>query len=434
MKVSSKDWIDRDSKRVWHGFTQMSTYGDLEPVIVERAEGHYLFDVDGNKYLDAISSLWVTTLGHKVPELDQAVINQLGCIAHSTLLGNGSKIVIELSEALAKVVPVKSPHFLYASDGANAVEQALKIAFQYWKNLGIDNRETFLALGDSYHGDTMGSVSLGDGGFGTNLFDPLRFQVLRTPGYLQPNWLEIALEAVLEVKDRLAAVVFEPVCQGAAGMYMASPQDVKTFVEKCQELELLAIADEVATGFGRTGEIFASTLAGIAPDIMCIGKGLSGGYLPISATVASGKVFEAFLGPDLSQKTFYHGHSYSGNALSCAVSLAHLELFSKLEIVRKVQETSLYLAEILKGKIADHPLVKEIRQVGLMVGVEVQHNGYLKGQLGRIICKCAVSNGVLLRPLGDVIVLMPHLTFGKKEIDEMTDALLISLNSLDNSL
>ncbi|NNN22029.1 MAG: adenosylmethionine--8-amino-7-oxononanoate transaminase [Acidimicrobiales bacterium] len=427
----SKDWIDRDSKRVWHGFTQMSTYGDLDPVIVERGEGHYLFDVDGNKYLDAISSLWVTTLGHKVPALDKAIVDQLGRIAHSTLLGNGSKVVIELSEALAKVVPIEDPHFLYASDGASALEQALKIAFQYWKNLGIGNRETFLALGDSYHGDTMGSVSLGDGGFGTNLFDPLRFQVLRTPGYLASNWLEMALETVVEVKDRLAAVVFEPICQGAAGMYVALPQDVKTFVDKCQELEILVIADEVATGFGRTGEIFASTLAGITPDIMCIGKGLSGGYLPISATVASGRVFEAFLGPDLSQKTFYHGHSFSGNALSCAVSLAHLDLFSKLEIVSKVQKTSSYLAEILNGKIADHPLVKEIRQIGLMVGVEVEHDGYSNGQLGRIICKYAVSNGALLRPLGDVIVLMPHLTFGKTEIDEMINILLASLNSVD---
>ena len=326
---------------VWHGFTQMAAYPDNSPVTVERAEGRELIDVNGRRYFDAISSLWVTTLGHHVPELDAAVIDQLGKVAHATLLGNGSRAAVEFAEALAAVVPVTDPHVLFASDGAVAVEQALKIAFQYWVNRGESGHQQFLALGDAYHGDTVGALSLGDGGFGTAIFDPLRFPVLRTPGYATQDWATKMVGCIEAHADTLAAVVVEPLVQGASGILVAEPSDLARVGETCRSHGVLLICDEVATGFGRTGKLFASEWAGPAfrPDLVCLGKGITGGYLPLSATVASGPVFEAFDGADLSESTFYHGHSYGGNALACAVALRHLQLIDEWDVLANVQTT-----------------------------------------------------------------------------------------------
>ena len=274
---------------VWHGFTQMAAYAGNAPLVIERAEGRDLIDADGRRYLDAISSLWVNTLGHCVPELDAALAAQAGKVAHSTMLGNGNTVVIELAEALAPVVPVDDPHFLFAADGAVAVEQALKIAFQYWVNRGVDGRTRFLALGDAYHGDTIGSLSLGDGGVFSAVFEPLCFPVVRTPGYADPGWADKACAAIEAHGAELAAVVIEPLVQGASGMLCASTSDVRRIGEACRQAGTLLICDEVATGFGRTGTLFASEQCGVRPDLMCVGKGITGGYLAMSATVASGR-------------------------------------------------------------------------------------------------------------------------------------------------
>ena len=367
---ANADWIERDAARVWHGFTQMSSYGENRPVMVERAEGRELIDVEGRRYLDAISSLWVTTLGHGVPQLDAAVTSQLGRVAHSTLLGNGNKVVVELAEAMAGVVPVEDPHFLFASDGASAVEQALKMAFQYWWNKGSNRRTKYLTLGGSYHGDTVGGLSLGAGGFGTDLFDPLRFGgVIRSAGYEDPEWLESAL-ALLEIHgSSLSAAVIEPLVQGAAGMQVAAPDHVHVFAKACREHGVILICDEVATGFGRTGTLFASEKCGIQPDIMCIGKGMTGGYLPMSATVASGQVAEAFLGEDLGPETFYHGHSYGGNALGAAVALRHLELFAEWDVLANVALCSNALEDRIRRDVAPLRGVGEFRLQGLMGGI-----------------------------------------------------------------
>ena len=316
---SSNEWVDRDAAVVWHGFTQMACYADNRPIIVERAEGRELIDVDGNRYLDAISSLWVTTLGHRVPELDAAVRDQLDRVAHSTLLGNGNRIVIELAEALAPRVPVDRPHFLFASDGAAAVEQALKIAFQFWTNQGVTHpgpvprvrrrlprRHDRLALG------------------GRRRLRHRRVRSAPLPGPAHPRPRRSrrastpAVGLIAEHANRLAAVVLEPLVQGAAGMRIATPEAVAAVAAACREHDVLLIHDEVATGFGRTGTLFATEQCpGVRPDLVTIGKGITGGYLPLAATVASDRVYEAFLGPDLSERTFYHGHSYSGNALGC---------------------------------------------------------------------------------------------------------------------
>jgi adenosylmethionine-8-amino-7-oxononanoate aminotransferase len=426
--VSTHDeWVARDAAVVWHGFTQMSTYADNAPVVVASAEGRELIDVDGRRYLDAISSLWVTTLGHRVPELDDALRDQIDRVAHSTLLGNGNRTTIELAEALATVVPVRDPHFLFASDGAAAVEQALKIAFQFWTNQGVTGRTRYLALGGAYHGDTVGAISLGAGGFGTDVFDPLRFGTLRAPGYDDPDWADTAVAMVEAHASELAAVVVEPLVQGAAGMELTDPRSVRRLAAACAENDVLVLADEVATGFGRTGTLFASEQCGLQPDLMTIGKGLTGGYLPMSATVAAGAVYEAFLGPDLGERTFYHGHSFSGNALAAAVALRHLRLLDEWQVLANVRDRGEQLGAALDALVAGRPEVREVRRSGLMAGVELAppRDGL---RWGRLVCAAAVRRGVLLRPLGDVVVIMPILTSTPEEIDRIVEVLAEALD------
>ena len=426
--MTAAEWARRDAAAVWHGFTQMSVYEDSTPVIVERGRGNYLYDTDGRRYLDAISSLWVTTLGHADPDLNRAAQEQLERISHSTLLGNGNTAAITLAEALREVVPVAEPHFLFASDGAAAVEQAVKIAFQYWHNRGVTGRSAYLALGHAYHGDSVGSLSVGDGGFGTDLFDPLRFDVVRTPGYDDDGWVDKALAALDEHRHRLAAAVIEPLVQGAAGMLVTDPAQVAAFAEAVQARGVPLICDEVATGFGRTGALFASELCGIRPDLMCLGKGITGGYLPLSATVAASHIYEAFLGEDLGPRTFYHGHSYSGNALACAVATRHLELVVERGLVDRAAAAAQRLGGAL-APVAALPAVREVRRRGLMTGVELDPPAGAS-RWGRRVCAAAVRAGVLLRPLGDVVVVMPPLSITDDEIDTIAATLLSAIEGV----
>jgi adenosylmethionine-8-amino-7-oxononanoate aminotransferase len=423
------DWVARDAAVVWHGFTQMAAYQDNSPVIVDHGDGHELVDVDGRRYLDAISSLWVTTLGHRVPELDEAARGQLDRVAHTTMLGHGNRTTIELAEALAPRVPVPDPHFLFAGDGAAAVEQALKIAFQYWTNQGITGRTRYLALGGAYHGDTVGALSLGDGGFGTDVYDPLRFPVLRSPGYDDPDWADAAIARLDAHADELAAVVVEPLVQGATGIQVTDPASVRRLGDACRRHGVLLVVDEVATGFGRTGTLFASEQCGLTPDLMTIGKGLTGGYLAMAATVAAPHVYEAFLGPDLGERTLYHGHSFSGNALAAAVAVRHLELLDEWDVLANVRERAEQLGRRLDADIVSHPTVRDVRQRGLMVGVELAPPADGR-RWGRRTCAAAVARGVLLRPLGDVVVLMPMLTTTSAEVDTIVDVLAEALDEV----
>ena len=418
-------WVDRDAAVVWHGFTQMSAYAENQPIIVESGDGRELIDVLGNRYLDAISSLWVMTLGHRVPELDQALKAQVDRIAHSTMLGNGNTIVVELSEALAAVVPVDEPHFLYAGDGATAVEQALKIAFQYWSNRG-EPRTGFVGLGGAYHGDTIGALSLGDSGFGTSIFDPLRFPVHRAATIAD------AIDLVLRRGDELAAVAVEPLVQAANAMAMLDANELRDLGAACRETGVLLICDEVATGFGRTGTLFASEQCGLRPDLLVLGKGMTGGYLPLSATVASGRVFRAFLGPDLSDKTLYHGHSYGGNALACAVALRHLQLLDEWDVLANVRAREAQLRSLLDERLRPLPVVGDIRLRGLMGGVDLTApDSNLRW--GRRVCAAAVRRGVLLRPIGDTVILMAPLTLTETEAERIVDVLHDAIVELCNA-
>jgi adenosylmethionine-8-amino-7-oxononanoate aminotransferase len=412
-------WIARDAAVVWHGFTQMSAFAANEPVIVERAEGRELIDVHGRRYLDAISSLWVTTLGHRIPELDAALRAQIERVAHSTLLGNGNRIVVELAEALSEIVPVRAPHFLFASDGASAIEQALKIAFQYWVNEGFSGRTRYVAFGGAYHGDTVGSLSVGAGGFGSDIFDPLRFPVVRAPGFEDPRCFETAARLITAHADELAAVVVEPLVQGAAGIRIASGEDFAPVAEACRATGVLLICDEIATGFGRTGTMFATEQCALEPDLLCLGKALGAGYLPIAATAASASVYAAFLGDDLGPRTLYHGHSFQGNALAAAVALRHLQLLEERDVLANVRDRSVELAKLLDERVASLDSVADVRLHGLMGGVELATGAHA----ARRVAAAAVRRGVLLRSLGDVVTLVPPLSVTSEEIHRIVTAL-----------
>jgi adenosylmethionine-8-amino-7-oxononanoate aminotransferase len=420
---SHDEWVARDEAHVWHGFTQMATYAANRPLVIERAEGRELIDVDGDRYLDAISSLWVTTLGHAVPELDDAIIRQLRRGAHTTLLGNGNTVIVELSEALARVVPVDEPHFLYASDGASAVEQALKIAFQHWVNVGEAGHTKFLGFAGAYHGDTIGALSVGDDdGFGADVFAPLRFPVLRAPAFDDPACFDTAVAMVDARARELAAVVIEPSVQAAGGMQLADHDGLARLGAACRARGVLLICDEIATGFGRTGTLFASEQCGLRPDLMCLGKGLTAGYLPMSVTVVCDDVYRSFLGDDLGPRTLYHGHSYGGNALAAAVALRHLELIEAWDVLTNVRERSHELAALLHDRIAAKPAVHEVRLRGLMGGVELAPPDDGR-RWGRKVSAAAVARGVLLRPIGDTVVLMPPLTITSPELHRIVHTL-----------
>jgi adenosylmethionine-8-amino-7-oxononanoate aminotransferase len=419
--TSHDDWVARDAAVVWHGFTQMETFAENRPVIVERAEGHEVIDVDGRHYLDAISSMWVTTLGHSVPELDDAILQQLRRGAHSTMLGNGNRVVVELSEALARVVPVDNPHFIYASDGASAVEQALKIAFQHFVNIGTPRR-TFLAFGGAYHGDTIGALSLGDDGFGADIFNPLRFPVLRAPAFDEPGCFDVAVQMIAAHASDLAAVVVEPSVQAAAGMLLGVEDGLARLGAACRAHDVPLICDEIATGFGRTGTLFASERCNLRPDIMCLGKGMTAGYLPMSATVVTDRIYRSFLGDDLGPRTLYHGHSYGGNALAAAVALRHLELFEAWDVLTNVRERSEELRDLLHDRVAPKPVVRDIRLRGLMGGVELAPTNGVT-HLGRRVSAGAVERGVLLRSIGDTVILMPPLTITSHDVHRIVHAL-----------
>lgn len=431
-KQNTISWIQRDEKVLWHGFTQMATFSSWAPVIVDSGEGHYLKDVNGKKYFDAISSLWVSTFGHQIPELDQAIIAQLKKIAHSTMLGNSNTTTIALSEALAKKVPVESAHFLYASDGAAAVEQGLKIAFQYWVNKGIYKKLDFACLDDAYHGDTIGSLSLGAGGFGAEIFDPLRFGVLRASSYSKDPYLKSVISLVEEKSSQLAAVVIEPLIQAASGMNMSDPKGLFDLYQICKQKDVLLIVDEVATGFGRTGTLFACEQAGIKPDILCLGKGITGGYLPMSATAVSQEIFDSFLDTkEPSSRTLTHGHSYGGNALAAAVALRHLDLIDETKALENVKQKSSYLLDKLQALAKKQGCISDIRFLGLMGGIELSHNSssYI---FAKQVCAIGTNLGVLLRPLGNVIPLVLPLDTTKEEIGLVTETIDASIEQVLN--
>ncbi len=423
-----------DREHLWHPFTQMRGFREEELLIITRGEGSYLFDLAGNRYLDGVASLWANLHGHRRPELDQALRSQLESVAHSTLLGLAHPPAILLARRLAELAPAGLTKVFFSDDGSTAVEVALKLAFQYWQNRGVREKRRFLKLVHAYHGDTLGAVAVGGIPLFHEIYHPLLFDTLEAPSpycyrcchreECREQCLE-ALEAqVAEHHRELAAVILEPVMQGAAGMIPQPPGYLARVREVTRRHQVLFIADEVAVGFGRTGKMFACEHEQVSPDLMCLAKGITGGYLPLAATLATDEIYDAFLGEHEEFKTFFHGHTYTGNPLAAAVGLANLDILAKEGVIAALAPKIEMLAGLL-AEMADHPHVGNIRQRGLMVGIElVRHRRSrepfpVSHRVGHRVILAARRLGVILRPLGDVIVLMPPLSISPEELQDL---------------
>lgn len=423
-----------DKEYLWHPFTQMQDWLKDEPLVIDRARGSYLIDTDGRRYIDGVSSLWVNVHGHGQKDIDRRIKKQVNRLSHSTLLGLSNTPAIELGKRLVEVAPKGLTKVFYSDNGSTSVEIAIKIAYQYWQNKGRVKKRKIAHLSNSYHGDTLGSVSVG----GINLFHKvyrdLIFETLQVDlpthiGSSQKDYDKALdkFECVLkEEKESIAALIVEPIVQGAAGMLMWPKGVLKRFKELCCEHDVLLIADEVATGFGRTGKMFACEHENVVPDILCVAKGLTGGYLPLAATLVQQRIYDGFLFDYKDQKTFFHGHTYTGNPLCCAAAIANLEVFKKQHVLKKTQPKIKHLSKGLQ-LFYNLSSVGDIRQRGMMVGIElVKDKKSLEGfpwedKVGVRVCREARESGVILRPLGNVIVLMPPLSITKKEIDKLLE-------------
>ncbi len=415
-----------DRSRLWHPFTQMADWEKEEPLVAESGDGVYLTDTGGRRYLDGVSSLWVNLHGHRHPALDRALREQAGKLAHSTLLGCSNVPAIELAEELLRVAPKNLSRVFYSDSGSTAVEIALKMAFQYWQqNPAPDTgagqasqRRRFVHFVNAYHGDTVGAVSVGGIDLFRKVYGPLLFKGFKLPAGVSLK----TLEKTLKTHHReIAAVVVEPLAQGAAGMILQPPGWLKAVERLCRRYGTFLIADEVAVGFGRTGKMFACEWERVRPDFLCLAKGITGGYLPLAATLTTEKVYRGFLGPYKSLRTFFHGHSYTGNPLACAVALENLRLFRRERVLQRLKpKIRLFQRELEKFKDLQH--VGEVRQRGLMAGIELVKNKRTKEpyaweeQAGIRVCQFLRGRGILLRPLGNVIVLMPPLSITPEQI------------------
>ncbi len=403
------DLVSVDRTHLWHPFTQQRGWAEEDPVIVERGEGTDLIDVEGTRYIDGVSSLWCNVHGHAHPRIDEAVRAQLERVSHSTMLGLSHKPAIELARRLIEISPAGLSRVFYSDSGSTATEIALKMAFQYWRQRG-EQRERFVALKMAYHGDTVGSVSVGGIDLFHSMYRPLLFDTLKA----EPGDLE-ALEALLgEHGDEVAALIMEPLVQGAAGMLVHPEGYLRGVRELCDRFGVLLILDEVATAFGRTGRMFACEHEVVSPDLLCVAKGLTGGYLPLAATLATEEIYEGFLGEFEEFRTFFHGHTYTGNPLACAAAIATLDVFAEERTLEALQPKIELLAELLEP-VAGHPAVREVRRVGFMVGIELEEQP-LDLRLGHRVTLEARRRGAIIRPLGDVVVLMPPLAISEEDL------------------
>ncbi|HEG44054.1 MAG TPA: adenosylmethionine--8-amino-7-oxononanoate transaminase [Phycisphaerales bacterium] len=435
MNDETRKLIEADKKYLWHPFTQMSGWVESDPVVVDSGDGFYLIDTKGKRYIDGVSSLWCNIHGHRVAAIDDAIRDQLDRIGHSTLLGLGQTRSIELAERLVEIVPPGLEKVFYSDSGATSVEIAIKMAYQYCQNSGQKERKKFIALSDSYHGDTIGSVSVGGmeifhGIFGSLLFEtyyvdspfPYRFDG-DEDACLARSLSQI--DALLKERGgEIAAIVVEPLVQGAAGIIVHPKGFLKGVRELADKYDVLLIVDEVATGFGRTGKMLACEHEQVSPDLMCLAKGITGGYLPLAATLATQEIFDAFLGGIAEHKTFYHGHTYTGNALGCAAAIASLDLFEGNKIIASLDEKSELISKHF-AKIKELPFIGDVRQCGLMCGIEIVRDKAGKesfpheATVGAKICTAMRGKGAMMRPLSDVIVVMPPVAMGIELLDEL---------------
>ena len=439
-----------DQNVLWHPFTQMRDYGRIPPLIIEEGRGSYVKDIRGRWYLDGISSLWVNVHGHRKREIDEAIIQQVRKISHSTLLGISNVPAIELAGQLVKIAPRGLSKVFYSDNGSTAVEVALKMAFQFWKQSSKKDskKKKFISLKNGYHGDTIGSVSVGGIDLFHGIYRPLLFPTLKVESpycYRCPihqtfpqcgvECLNLLEETMKRHHSETAGFVLEPIVQGAGGMIVFPKGYLKEARFLCNKYHILMIADEVATGFGRTGRMFACEHEKVSPDLMAVSKGISAGYLPLAATLTTQEVYRAFLGEVQELKTFYHGHSYTGNPLACRAALASLELFKRERILERLPSKIQFLKRELK-RFYQIPAVGEVRQKGLMVGIELVADRKRKtlfpveARIGHKVVLEARERAVIIRPLGDVMVLMPPLSITQKELKRLTQVVFESIETV----
>jgi len=449
----NKKYLEKwDKQYFWHPFTQMKVYMEEENIIVERGEGVYVYDIYGRKYLDGVASLWCNVHGHNHPKLNKAVIEQIQKIAHFTTLGASNVPAVVFAKNLVDIAPLKLKKVFYSEDGAEAMEIAIKIAYHYWHNKGEKRKTKFVTLSEAYHGDTIGSVSVG----GINIFHekykPLLFDVYKMPSpYLEAvkkvgrekaleyDTTKILIEQVEEFifknHQEIAGFVLEAGVQGAAGILPFPNGYLKEIRRICDEYNILMILDEVATGFGRSGYMFACEKEGIEPDIMALGKGITGGYLPLAATLVTDDIYDAFLGEFGEAKHFYHGHTYTGNPLACSVAIANLEVFEEEQTLKKLQPKIKLLEERLED-FWDLKHVGDVRQYGFMAGIELvkdkqRNQPFPYGErTGFKVARMMIEKGVWVRPLGDVMVIMPPLAITEDQLNYLIDVMFESIKAL----
>lgn len=429
--------IQLDKQYLWHPFTQMADWLAGEPLIIDSGEGFYLINTEGRRYIDGVSSLWCNVHGHRVPHIDNAIRAQLDKISHSTLLGLGQTASIELAEKLIAIAPGGLKKVFYSDSGATAVEIAVKLACQYWQNIGQKTKTKFIALKEAYHGDTVGAVSIGGMDLFHGIFKPLLFETFFAPSPHPyrfsgtPQECAVyslnAIEKLLQSHPgQVAAIVIEPLVQGAAGMIVHPSGFLKGFERLARKYDVLLIADEVATGFARTGRMFACEHEDVHPDLMCIAKGISAGYLPLAATLATQKIFDAFAVSGDVHKTFYHGHTYTGNALACAAAIASLELFEQNRILENLP-AKIDLIGNYFDRFKNLPYVGDVRQCGMMGGIELvlEEQGRSpfppEWKIGAKLCARMRPKGAILRPLGDCVVLMPAVAMDTETLAKLLD-------------
>ena len=420
---------DKDHRYLWHPFTQMKDWMAEEPVIIESGQGAILRDVDGREYIDANSSIWTNLHGHQHPRITQAIKDQLDRIAHSSFLGLSNGPAIELAEKLVAIAPRGLTRVFYSDDGSTAMEVAIKMALQYWQHRKQPQRTKFVAFADAYHGDTLGAVSVGGINLFHSAFRPLLFDVVRV------NEIDQVAQLMRGHRDTVAAVVIEPLVQGAAGMRLWKRGLLGELRRLCTEHGALLIADEVMTGFGRTGTMFACEQEGVTPDLMAVAKGLTGGYLPLAATLTTGKIFDAFLGDYGEFKTFFHGHSYTGNQLGCAAALASLQVFEDEQTLKALQPKCAQLRAGLEA-MRQLPHVGDVRHMGMIGAIELFQDVPAKkpfpvaDRMGIKVCMEMRRRGVLTRPIGNTVVLMPPYCIRDEQLDRVLSVLAESVQSV----
>ena len=420
----------RPDSHVWHPFTQMRGFEAEDAPVIESGAGTWLVDTEGRRYIDGVSSLWCNVHGHRHPRIDAAVREQLGRVAHTTMLGLSHPGAEGLARRLVALAPGALSRVFYSDSGSTAVEVALKMAFQYWQQAADrrPSRTSFAYLENSYHGDTIGSVSLGGIELFHSMYRPLLFDAHRVPA----GDAAALARLLAERGDEIAAVVIEPLVQGAAGMRLQPPGYLRAVRELCDRHDVFLVCDEVATGFGRTGRMFACEHEGVAPDFLCLAKGLTGGYMPLAATLATERVYAGFLGEFDEFRTFFHGHTYTGNPLACAAATATLDVFEEERTLDRLQDRISLLEQLLCDLVAPLPHVKEVRQLGFMCGIEL--GPFEAGaRMGHAATLEARRRGAIIRPLGDVVVLIPPLSIAPDVLEELVEIVADSIAAATES-